>query len=297
MCSGGVDSNLCPKGYWIDIRTAINVAGHGESGSGIEVDKRTFRNEAKLSESIYIERGKDSKLEGYKRCEFVYFSKPGTRATANLALTLPKWCRLSQKLSEEDNWSSLDGRSSAEFEQYTGVKATPENIRLSFEKGVFTSAQMIRSILDTETNEREEAKKLEASSICTKGCTTKKLRQVTNTPYLKEIGICIDAKGTYRSEKCRNVEVINGCCKFCRSKKTNLRQKQWEQLFKPAPEKAKETDDYNLLSTRDIEVEVIERVDVLTKQGKLDDVPTDPMLLDAAILLRSKDQFITNIGN
>ena len=174
-----------------------NVIGQGESGSGIEVDKRKFKKEAKLKESIHIESGHSSKVEGYKKCEFVYLSKSGTRATANLALTLPKWCRLCQKLSEEDNWSSLDGKSTTEFEQYTGVEATPENIRLSFKKGVFTSVQMIQSILDKEANEREEAKKLEASSICTKGCDHKKLPKVTNTPYLEEIGIHIDASLSY----------------------------------------------------------------------------------------------------
>ena len=58
--------------------------------------------------------------------------------------------------------------------------------------------------------------------------------------------------------------------------------------MKSASEKAKRLDDKILLSFRDIQVEVIKRSGVLTKQGKLDDVLTNPMLLDAAILLRSK---------
>jgi len=71
---------------------------------------------------------------------------------------------------------------------------------------------------------------------------------VTNTPYLKQIGIVIDGTGTYRSDSCQNVEVIGGRCRFCRNKKRNLRNKHWMELMKPPQEPAEEVDTDELLS-------------------------------------------------
>ena len=163
--------------------------------------------------------------------------------------------------------------------------------------GVLTSSQTIQDVIDKGENEKKEAQKLEATSVCSKGCNHKRLPKVTNTPYLKQIGIVIDGTGTYRSDSCQNVEVISGRCRFCRNKKRNLRNKHWMELMKPPPEPAEEADTDELLSIQELEQEVIERIDVLNKQGKLECIPNDQKLLDAALLLHNKGQFITNIGN
>ena len=109
-----------------------------------------------------------------------------------------------------------------------------------------------------------------ATSICTNGCDHKRLPEVTNTPHLKQLGIVIDGTGTYRSDRCENVEVIDGRCKFCRNKKKNLRRRQWDELMKPPPETVEEADTADLISVKEIEEEVIERIDILTKQRKLE---------------------------
>merc|ERR1712060_310552 len=106
-----------------------------------------------------------------------------------------------------------------------------------------------------------------------------------------------DGTGTYRSDRCQNVEVIDGRCRFCRNKKRNLRSKQWKELMKPPPETVEEADTADLLSIKELEQEVIERIYILSKQRKLECIPNDQKLLDAALLLHDKDQFITNIGN
>ena len=210
-------SDLCPRGYWILLRQAITIIGDGESGSGIEADKKNFRRKADLDDSLYIEHAHGSKVEGYKLCEFVYVSKPGTRSSASLGLSLPKWCKLCLHLSKEENWSSLSERNQKAFKSYTGVDAIPDNIRLAFKMGVLTSSQTIQDVIDKGENEKKEAQKLEATSVCSKGCNHKRLPKVTNTPYLKQIGIVIDGAGTYRSDRCQNVEVIDGRCRFCRN--------------------------------------------------------------------------------
>ena len=75
-----MSSDLCPQGFWIELRQAITIFGDGESGSGIEADKKNFKRKADLDDTLYIERAHDSRVEGYKLCKFVYVSKPGTRA-------------------------------------------------------------------------------------------------------------------------------------------------------------------------------------------------------------------------
>ena len=146
-------SDLCPQGYWILLRQAITIIGDGESGSGIEADKKNFRRKADLDDSLYIEHAHGSKVEGYKLCEFVYVSKPGTRASASLGLSLSKWCKLCLHLSKEENWSSLSERNQKAFKSYTGVDATPDNIRLAFKKGVLTSIRAILDIINKGKNE------------------------------------------------------------------------------------------------------------------------------------------------
>ena len=143
MSSNRLVTDLCPKGYWLEIRKAINIVGDGESNNGIEVDKKNFRKRADLDESLFVEHGRDSKVDRYKQCEFVYVSKPGTRASASLGLTLSKWCRLNEHLSNETNWTSLNKKIKEEFKEYTGVEATPDNIRLCFGVGVLTTSQEI----------------------------------------------------------------------------------------------------------------------------------------------------------
>lgn len=279
MSSNGTGSDLCPRGFWIVLRQAINTIGDGESGSGIEADKKNFKRKADLDDTLYIEHGHSSKVKGYKLCEFVYVSKPGTRASASLGLTLSKWCKLNLHLSNEENWSSLSEKNKKAFKSYTGVDAIPDNIRLAFKMGVLTSSQTIQDIINKGENEKKEAKNLEAISICSKGCDHKRLPEVTNTPHLKQIGIVIDGAGTYRSDRCQNADVIDGRCRFCRNKKRNLRSKQWNELMKPPPETVEEADTADLLSTEQLEQEVIERIDILNKQKKLDCIPDDRTLL------------------
>ena len=158
MSFNSAESNLCPKGFWIELRDAITIIGNGESGSGIEADKKNFKSKAELDDTLYIEHGHDSKVEGYKCCEFVYVSKPGTRASASLGLSLSKWCKLNLHLSNEENWSSLSEKNKREFKSYTGVDATPDNIRLAFKKGVLTSICAILDIINKGKNEKEDAK-------------------------------------------------------------------------------------------------------------------------------------------
>ena len=84
MSFNRVGTDLCPKGYWVEIRKAINTVGDGESSNGIEADKKNFRRRAGLDDSLLVEHWRDSKVDRYKQCEFVYVSKPGTRASANV---------------------------------------------------------------------------------------------------------------------------------------------------------------------------------------------------------------------
>ncbi|EJK66469.1 hypothetical protein THAOC_12615, partial [Thalassiosira oceanica] len=93
-----------------------------------------------------------------------------------------------QRLGSEIGWTSLDQRSRADFEEYTGVAANPDNIRLALSKGVLTTTETLRAILEKEQRERMEKEEIEKCTTCTKGCDHKRLPKAINMPYLDQIG-------------------------------------------------------------------------------------------------------------
>ena len=69
MCFNRVGGDLCPKGHWLEIRQAINTVGDGEGSNGIEADKKTFRKQVGLDDSLLVEHGRDSKVDRYTQAQ------------------------------------------------------------------------------------------------------------------------------------------------------------------------------------------------------------------------------------
>lgn len=184
--SSAVDTDrLCAGGFWIELGNAVNIGViDGDGGAS----KKAFKDRAQLNESIHVEHGRNTKVPLFNKFEFVYYSAPGSRATASLSLTLARWCKLCAKLGSEIGWTSLDQRSRADFEEYTGVAANPDNIRLALSKGVLTTTETLRAILEKEQRERMEKEEIEKCTTCTKGCDHKRLPKAINMPYLDQIG-------------------------------------------------------------------------------------------------------------
>ncbi|EJK77406.1 hypothetical protein THAOC_00768 [Thalassiosira oceanica] len=280
--SSAVDTDrLCAGGFWIELGNAVNIGViDGDGGAS----KKAFKDRAQLNESIHVEHGRNTKVPLFNKFEFVYYSAPGSRATASLSLTLARWCKLCAKLGSEIGWTSLDQRSRADFEEYTGVAANPDNIRLALSKGVLTTTETLRAILEKEQRERMEKEEIEKCTTCTKGCDHKRLPKAINMPYLDQIGIIRGEDGIFRSSKCGSEDVRNGRCKNCRNKKSNLRESQWTKLMEPpAPDGPIKSDDG--LAVAELKGQVRQRIEVLNKQGKMNEIATDPILNDAAILL------------
>ncbi|EJK54732.1 hypothetical protein THAOC_25614, partial [Thalassiosira oceanica] len=167
---------------------------------------------------------------------------------------------------------------------------------LALSKGVLTTTETLRAILEKEQRERMEKEEIEKCTTCTKGCDHKRLPKAINMPYLDQIGIIRGEDGIFRSSKCGSEDVRNGRCKNCRNKKSNLRESQWTKLMEPpAPDGPIKSDDG--LAVAELKGQVRQRIEVLNKQGKMNEIATDPILNDAAILLSHREAYVIHLGN
>ncbi|EJK66024.1 hypothetical protein THAOC_13074 [Thalassiosira oceanica] len=137
--SSAVDTDrLCAGGFWIELGNAVNIGvidGDGGASKG--------PNSTSLSMSSTAETPK-----------YLYSTNSNSFTTARPAPGR-------QRLGSESGWTSLDQRSCADFEEYTGVAANPDNIRLALSKGVLTTTETLRAILEKEQRERMEKEEIE----------------------------------------------------------------------------------------------------------------------------------------
>ena len=170
MYSNKINIDICNYGYWLELRSAIDNIADRDKGKNIELDKRKFKKNYELNESFYFEYAKNTKVDYYKNCKFLYITKPRFRAISCLSLPLSKFCNLCKYLSDKTKGLVLNSKNKEHFEKYTDLEANYENIKIAFEKGVLISIDSIQSILKLEEREKQETNDRILSTRCIKGC-------------------------------------------------------------------------------------------------------------------------------
>ena len=213
---------ICPVGRWVHINEAVKqITKNG--------NVQSLRERHKIDLSFAIEKC-SSKLRFFTNVEFVYICRERTgEALSSMTLTLPKFVKLTNYLSDESSWASPESSMADLFQQYTGLEASKANIDRAFSEGALISKQFVQDLF----MKREEEKARAAKTKC-KGITAKRIKDVKNMEYARDrLNMQKDIKGDFRTLNCTG-KATDKCprCTKCNSIYRNL-SKHWDELMKP----------------------------------------------------------------
>jgi hypothetical protein len=159
-------SSLCRDGKWLIEDDAIK---------SLNINKQTislYRTGTACPLNIHVAHGQKCHApEPYGRCLFLYITAEGTSAMKH-SISLIDWSRMCQYFSNDDNINTANNNSNNTtanngalfchlFEKYTGVTATPYNIRRAIADGVIKQSTDLQNVV---SNRKGRPSKLKSNN-------------------------------------------------------------------------------------------------------------------------------------
>ncbi len=196
-------SSLCRDGKWLTEDDAIKF---------LNINKQTislYRTGTACPLNIHVEHGqKRHAPEPYSRFLFLYITAEGTLAMKH-SISLIDWSRMCSHFSNDDNIHTANNSSNTTanngalfghlFEKYTGVTATPYNIRRAIADGVIKQSADLQNVVPN--NRKGRPKLLKSNNNTTRQQRKRNLADVLLPSTSKLTSIVVDRVTSLGSDK------------------------------------------------------------------------------------------------